>query len=294
MEELTSTIEERKMSHTWHRAIRMFKAFFNAFGHGSNAGNHFHGMDKPFLILLLVLMVSFNFRNPERIEVRIPTVDEETHYVWTIIQDIEFYDQYGYDISLPSGDVIDDLIDKSREGNLTPEEYSLLEAFMQKDVYSESDYQKGYEKIQNALPLVNRMIDYIGQGSRNWNFNIFEKYKVTLTLYGPGGSYNPDEGSILFYTTPKGKFKQYDNPSNILIHEITHLGIEESIIMKFNVPHGLKERIVDTFVYLNFHELLPEYRIQPMGDNRIDAKLHTSRDLENLADIVKRFMQKNE
>ncbi len=268
--------------------VKVFCAFL---GSTCYIPNHFHAMGKLSLLLVLCLTVSFNFQNHKRIEVHIPTVDEETSYLWTIIQDIEFYDQYGYDIGLPSGDVIDDLIHKSREGHLTSEHYGLLEAFMKKDVYSESDYKKGYEKIQNALPRVNRMIDYISQGDRGWNFNIFEKYRVTLTLYGPGGSYDPDQGSILFYTTPEGKFKQYDDPRAILIHEITHLGIEESIITEFNVPHGLKERIVDTFVYLNFHELLPEYRIQPMGDNRIDAELRTSSDLENLADIVERFIQ---
>jgi len=65
----------------------------------------------------------------------------------------------------------------------------------------------------------------------------------------------------------------YDNPANTIIHEIVHMGIEKSIIQKYNLSHGLKERIVDTIVYVLFGEFLPEYKVQNMGDTKIDKFL---------------------
>jgi len=228
-------------------------------------------MKKLVFTIAILSLLSCNSESTERIEISIPTIDQETAYVWSVIQDIKFYDEHNYDISLPSGAIIDSLIDKSRKGKLLDKQFNLLKEFMKNEIYAEADYQKGYVKIEKERPLLNQMIDQITETDRKWDFKIFEKYQVILTLYGPGGNYDPNQGSITFYTTNDGKFKQYDNPANILIHEITHLGIEESIIRRFNVPHGLKERIVDTFVYLNFHELLSEYRIQPMGKHIINT-----------------------
>ena len=75
-----------------------------------------------------------------------------------------------------------------------------------------------------------------------------------------------------------------------MIHELVHIGIEESIINRFKTPHGLKERIVDTFVYLNFHDLLPEYRIQEMGYEQVGNHLKRKEDLNYLDEIVQRIL----
>ena len=93
-------------------------------------------------------------------------------------------------------------------------------------------------------------------------------------------------GQLLFFTNPNGDFKQYDNPANTLIHEIIHMGIEESIIQRYQVSHPLKERIVDQLVLLHFRTLLPNYRLQEMGEDRIDPYLKKKKDSRDLAKIV--------
>ncbi len=60
----------------------------------------------------------------------------------------------------------------------------------------------------------------------------------------------------------------------------------QSIVQKYGLPHGLKEYIVDTFVYLMFQEQLPEYRIQNMGDPKIDDYLKTPDDLSALKNTI--------
>ncbi|MFV1884140.1 MAG: hypothetical protein ACMZ7B_06625 [Balneola sp.] len=242
-----------------------------------------------FAIFSLLLLFGYS----GKIDILIPTVEQETEYVWRTIQNISFFDEYGYDISLPEGSLIESLKTKSREKTLNNEDYKALSAFMKEKVYKKSDYEKGYKKVVSETALLESLIGKIKNAERNWDFRFFETYTVTLTLYGPGGGYNPEEGSILLFTTLEGGFKQYENPRNTIIHEIIHIGVEESIMQKYDVPHGLKERIIDTFVHLNFKDQLPDYCIQNMGDTRLDSLLSEKKDLIHLEGIVIELLGKD-
>lgn len=227
---------------------------------------------------------------PDYLQIQIPTVEMETDYVWRTLQDIPFFEQNNYNVSLPQYGLIDTLKQKARTNSLTDTDYEALATLMQDSVYQRSDYEQGYEKVAAELASLNQMVQELTTTSYNWPFTTFEVYPVTLTLYGPGGSYNPGEGSILLYTTTDGRFKQYENPANTIIHEIVHIGIESSIVGQYNVPHTLKERIVDQFVLLSFGDYLPEYRVQNMGENRPDRHLQSKDDLLELTAIVERML----
>lgn len=237
-------------------------------------------------------MVSCQLKSQNRIKVNIPSVKTESEYIWRTIQDIKFFEAHNYQVSLPKGDLIEALKEKSKSAQLNNEDYERLVHFVKDSVYRASDYQKGYEKITKELRFVNKMINQIDKSKFSWDFKEFETYTVNLTLYGPGGSYDSEDGSILIYTTSNGQFKQYDNPSNTIIHEIVHIGIEKAIITEYSVPHALKERIVDTFVSLNFGQYLPDYTIQDMGDKRIDPYLKNIADLKVLDKTVDRILNK--
>lgn len=245
------------------------------------------------LLVFIILLTSCQGNSQNRVLVNIPTADMESEYIWNTIRDIKFFEENNYQVTLPEGSLIEDLKIKSKLGNLTDKDHKELKAFIKDSVYSELDYQNGYIKIENELELINRMINEIEQSNFNWNFKEFDTYQVNLSLYGPGGSYDPDEGSLLIFTTTLGGFKNYDNPANTIIHEITHIGIEESIVNRYQVPHSLKERIVDSFVFLNFNTYLPDYIIQDMGENRIDQYLKTKTDLKELDDFVEIIMSEN-
>ncbi len=246
----------------------------------------------------MVLILAFGSAQAQEsdsfyIDLSIPTADQETDYMWRTIRDISFFDEFGYSLSLPEGEIIESLKKKSRENTLSDDDYRELLLFMKKKVYKKSDYDEGYKKVSTAIPLLESFLEEIKNTERNWDFKLFETYRVVLTLYGPGGSYNPDDGSILLYTTKNGDFKQYKNPANTIIHEITHIGMEESIILRYQLPHGVKERIVDTFVSLNFQSQLPDYRIQNMGNTEIDSLFSTKEDLYNLEEVIQSFLKKN-
>ena len=241
---------------------------------------------KYFLICLPVLWMTCSSSHRNRIDIRIPSAQEEAEYIWRTLQDLPFFEKNNYTVALPSGGLINELKIKAIEGKLSPMDYGRLEQFVIDNVYHEADYRAGYEKIKSAQALIEQMIGEINPALFDWSFHTFEVYQVNLTLYGPGGSYDPEEGSILIFTTPEGQFKQYDNPANTIIHEVVHIGIEDSIVTVYKVPHALKERIVDTFVSLHFGNYLPDYRIQNMGDQRTDDHLTKVEDFKNLHHIV--------
>ncbi|MEO0472098.1 MAG: hypothetical protein AAF206_20900 [Bacteroidota bacterium] len=246
---------------------------------------------KLHLLLSLLLLLACQANSQNRIHINIPTAEAETEYIWQNIRDIQFFEQHGYQLSLPQGPLMEELKQKAKASRLSDEDYARLKRFVAEKVYRKADYQTGFDKIHQQLELINKMVNQLKPAEFPWGFASFETYQVNLTLYGPGGSYNPDEGSILLYTTPDGRFKNYDNPANTIIHEIVHIGIEADIIGQYNVPHPLKERIVDTFVSLYFGQDLPDYRIQNMGETRSDQYLKKKDDVKKLEQIVQGILK---
>ncbi len=243
------------------------------------------------LLYLIFLLTSCQSISQNRINITIPTAESEAAYIWRTIQDIRFFEANNYQVNLPEGVLIEALKQKAKSGELADDDYEQLETFVRDSIYNKADYQRGYEKIKKELPLINKMIEQLAKSDFNWQFKDFAVYQINLTLYGPGGSYDPDEGSILIFTTEEGRFKNYDNPANTIIHEVVHIGIEASIIGTYDVPHALKERIVDIFVFLNFGQYLPDYRIQDMGETRTDQYLKTIADLKDLHRVVEIILQ---
>ncbi len=138
-------------------------------------------------------------------------------------------------------------------------------------IYSKSNYEHALKKVKAQEGLINKLVDQLYKSNKywNWEFKTFDDYNVIFTLYGTGGSYDPDHGTVTLFTTTEGGFMNYEEPANTIIHEIVHMGIEESIVQRYNLSHGLKERIVDTIVFIMFGELLPEYKMQNMGIRKL-------------------------
>lgn len=251
-----------------------------------------------FSSLLLVFVFSINGFccksqvSRSRIEIVRPSIEQEATSVWRTINDITFLEHQGYTIHLPNDVLIDSLILKSKNGTFGNEDFPTIYAFVETKAFKQEHYEQAIQKVALQTHLINKFLDEIDstKDTWDWNFNSFEKYKVQFTLYGTGGSYDPDEGTITLFTNIDGNFMNYENPANTIIHEITHMGMEYSIVQKYNLSHGLKERIVDTFVYLMFKEELPEYKIQYMGDSKIDNHLREQQDLSSLDRIVSEFV----
>ncbi|MBL4708456.1 MAG: hypothetical protein JKY48_08475 [Flavobacteriales bacterium] len=249
------------------------------------------------LLLVAFPIISFSCKSQtrvSRIEIVQPTVEQEATSIWRTINDITFFEKQGYTIKLPKDSLIDSLITKSKNGAFGNEDFPVIYTLVETKVFKQKNYAQAKLEVENQIDLINDFVSEIDtkKSQWDWKFKMFDKYKVVFTLYGTGGSYDPDEGVITLFTNIEGGFMKYKNPAYTIIHEITHMGMEYSIVRKYKLAHGLKERIVDTFVYLMFQEKLPEYKIQNIGDENIDRHLNKKRDIESLNSIISEFVNK--
>ncbi|GAB5408538.1 MAG: hypothetical protein BalsKO_09030 [Balneolaceae bacterium] len=247
------------------------------------------------ILLLFFLIISFNCKSQERvsrIEIVQPTIQLEASSIWRTINDYTFLEKQGYTINLPNNSLIDSLVIKSKNGTFGNDDFSAIYTLLESNFFNPKNYEEAKQKVETELTLLNDFLDEIDSEKNQWDwkFNMFDQYRIIFTLYGTGGSYDPDEGTITLLTNKEGDFMNYKNPANTIIHEITHMGMEYSIVQKYSLSHGLKERLVDTFVYLMFKEQLPEYKIQNMGDGNIDKYLNKKEDINYLNTTVSEFL----
>lgn len=227
-----------------------------------------------------------------RIEIIPVTIQQEATSIWRTINDIAFFEKQGYTIHLPNDKLIDSLLIKSKKGTFGNEDFQAIYHLLETKIFNKKHYTQATQKIREQQQRINALLHQIDRKKMGWDweFKTFETYKIILTLYGTGGSYNADEGTITLLTTKEGDFMKYQNPANTIIHEITHIGMEYSIVQKYQLTHANKERIVDTFVHLMFKEYLPNYKIQRMGDTRIDTYLSKQKNINSLDAIVSKFL----
>lgn len=253
-------------------------------------------MKKLFAItlILIVQLAGVARPTPGKIQVNIPTIGQEATVVWNTINDIVFFKKQGYKINLPNNKLVDSLVLKSERGDFGNADYAVIYELLEQKVYKTSDYTLALEKVKAQEPLLNRIVQRLDSLSATWDwkFNIPEKYNVVLTLYGSGGSYDPQTGTITLFATPNGDFKNYANPVNTIVHEMVHLGIENSIIQHYNISHSLKEQIVDRLVLILFGDILPEYRAQHFGQFALDNELKDKTDVKNLDRIIEASMRR--
>lgn len=243
------------------------------------------------LICFLIYTSCTSQQSNFQIEIVPVTIQQETTSIWRTIQDIDFFEKHGYSIHLPKDKLIDSLIIKSKNGTFGNEDFGSIYHLLETKIFNSKDYVQAFQKVTEQRKLLHTFIKKIEVQKRDWDwkFQTFDTYKIMFTLYGTGGSYDPDEGTVTLLTTPEGHFMKYQNPTYTIIHEITHIGMEYSIVQKHQLSHGNKERIVDTFVYSMFKEFLPGYQIQNMGDSKIDTYL---RDIKSLDASLSIFFHK--
>lgn len=241
-------------------------------------------------ILLSILIPNCIFGQKSQIVVVKPSAQTEAQYVWKTVCDINFFDKNGYSVSLPKHRYINKIVTLVHQMKLPDSAYDSLQLVMDKTIFDTSDYQKGITAVNEAIPTISKALDRLYILSEKWNFKVFPTYNISLTLYGPGGSYDSNSGTVLLQTSTDGHFKGYDNPAYTIIHEMVHIGIEQPIVERFHLPHPIKEQIVDLLVSMYFKDLLPLYRIQPMGNRLVEEQLQTKEDFDNLPKKVEQLV----
>ena len=218
-----------------------------------------------------------------------PTAQEEAEYFLYTLERYKWYMDNGYThVTIPSHPVIDPLKAKILNNQTlnSTERAQVINSF-KADLYNEADYQQSVVAIGTAARTADGQIDSLRRYQSAWGFFISAKYKIQLTIYGPGGSYNPASGTITMLVPKDGQFSGNRKPIHTILHETIHIGIEDRIIQRYGIGQSDKERLVDQFVKKHFSAVIPDYPMQNIYAPAID------RMFEN-ADVLDRLPQRVE
>ncbi len=224
-----------------------------------------------------------------RFSVSIPSIEIEARFVWDLLGDIGFYRSNNYQLSLPNTPTVAALIEKAAAVALDEGDWNRLRKDFE-GVYDRSHYERAYEITKEALPRADGKIPVLAEYRKKWGFQLPKKYNIRLTLYGPGGSYDPETGTIVLLTSRQATFKTGPNPLETILHEAVHIGIEASIVARYRLTHWTKERIVDQFMASHFIDICPGYRMQPNPETRIDTIFGDPSVWDDLPARIARFL----
>lgn len=208
--------------------------------------------------------------------VRAQTADEAYSYVVDQLGDMEFYQANGYDVVLPDHPAF------GREAS-SP---GSAEVFAS-EVYQAAELEQAVKILAEESVNLKQALEWFAANSATEGFRSFDRYEVILTLYGPGGSYDPETGTIVLFTTSDGKFKGGGGPHTI-VHEMMHLAVEEGLVRRFGLSHWEKERLVDLLVQRDFSESLPDYKLQSLGEKALDPYV-ANVPLARVAEALERY-----
>lgn len=221
-----------------------------------------------------------------QLEIRPKNPTEEFDYLWYVLGRVPFYKKQGYTIETPDHPEFQRLVTVSP--SFTDEDKTTAQRLFADQIYNPAFYTNGISVLENERPRIEQAFPGFVEFNKKWGFKLFPKYQVTLTRFGPGGSYDDDIGLITMMTRQDGTFKR-PNPSHTPVHEMVHIGIEDNIVKRYGLTHREKERLVDLVTLSRFGSILPGYKLQDLGDPRIDPYI-TNSALENLPDAVSRYV----
>ncbi len=221
-----------------------------------------------------------------KIIIRAQTANEEFDYLMKVLSKMDFYNQYGYKIPIPNHPFFLNI--SNNLDLLKSLDIKEAKKIFKKDVYNPDFFEKGLRTLSKDVKLVKEAIKKM-ENWKNWKFKLFPSYQVKLTAYGPGGSYDFNHGNIIMKTKESGEFVR--DPYHTIVHEIIHIGIEESIVKKFELTHLEKEGLVDSICANCFDDLLIDYVIQDRGDKKV-FNLVSKDNIMELPKIIKEYKKK--
>jgi len=204
------------------------------------------------------------------------SIERETRRVLKTIEDIWWFKKEGYkweNFGYPKG--LD--INKVGSGEVTYSEEEIRSLV-------ENEYEvEVYEKIKTFFETEwNKISEDFRNKLRECSLPIPENYKIILTKYGTGGSY--DIPNLIFLNT-SFLYMGEKHVFKTLMHEMVHLAIEE-LIRKFKVGQWQKERIVD-LISAEFSSDLKSSRVVPIDTKEIDKIFE--KEYPNIEEIIKQI-----
>ena len=146
-----------------------------------------------------------------------------------------------YDMFIPNDDRMREMF---KHPKLTEQQIQHYHDIFVNEIYKLSDLTQQDENIKKAITLVqNRIKTHIASLLPAWGATMPETLSIKCT-YGRGGGYSSGKNATILFRISDDKRNDY-GIYLLFMHEFVHILIEEPIIIKYNVPQDLKERIVD-------------------------------------------------
>ena len=200
--------------------------------------------------------------------ISVPTPEEEFDYLMSVLTILPELKRNDYTVTLPHHPLFD--------GSTVPlkKHRSRLCKVFKSEVYKDGDYTAGLCALGKLRGKLGKALPYLNTLHKAWGFSLYPKYYLTLTLFGPGGSYDIKKGEVMLLTRKDGMFKE-QNPLYTIIHEIVHLGIEENIVTPYHLNDDEKERLGDLICKIEFSPLIPDYPLQFTKEMKLDAYVNS-------------------
>lgn len=214
--------------------------------------------------------------------VQAPEPSNAFDYLERTLADMDFFRANKYQVSLPDHPLFDG-------ASTTATDPAERRAIFTKDVYRASQFASALATLSGQQDQLRTALDRISSWADYEGFEPRDSVTVTLSLYGPGGSFDPDTGHIILWTNAQGLFKG-GGGLHTIIHEMIHIAIEHGIAQPLQLQHWERERLVDLLAQQEFPDLLPDYRLQGGDDAPMD-RFVANVDLKALREAVARYVQ---
>jgi hypothetical protein len=258
-----------------------------------------HGVVLTFLLIFIFVFGGCSDKNknnapfnpkdiPQKFIVHIPSAEEEADYIFYLLNSAPILEGNGYNLSLPDDPLINILISTVYKGNSLDENdlAQLINLFKNK-IYNRADYYDAFDAVKKTARAADMQIKIFETYKQKWGFFIPNFYSVVLSLYGTSGTSFSDNVIVLKVSTDD----ELQRALGAMLHEAIHIGIHDTIIQKYDVPWQINERIVDHFVSRHFKFIVPNYRMQSVGDPLIDTIFEANDIFDYLPARVGEFMK---
>ena len=191
-----------------------------------------------------------------------------------VVKKLDWYREHGYGPRLPAAEVVEACIRaiaSDAEGGVC--------ASWERKVYEPGVFDAPLRALEAEKPIIEAGTEKLRRLAETWSFYLPDAIEILVTRYGVGGSYRRQEGQVLLRISEDGGLK---TPAVKAIHEIVHIGVEQSIVEAHALPHDEKEAVVDGIIVAH---VFPDYAVQDRSNADL-VKIVKRNVLGNLPEIV--------